>query len=146
MKQKIASALLVASIPFTTWAAVAFQTGMAESRIDSLAKELAPRIAAERDGSVSRDTRLALRTVFDRPGASESLESLALALPDTDHAGAAERTADGALQLSVETADPDALQAQLARNAVLAGLEPADLAPVEGKPKRVQVSLRSGGR
>lgn len=141
----IASALLVASVPFTTLAAAKFLTGVTESRIAAVQRELSPRMAAERRAARSAEAAEALQRVFAYPSASETLEALALALPDTDHATAAAREPVGTLTVEVETADPEALAAQVGGNPLLGSLAASEPVPVPEKPGRSAVLLREGG-
>lgn len=141
----LAAGLLLASIPFTTWAAAEMLARQTDSRIEELREALAPRLVAERREARTEEVRKALRTVFDRPSATDSLESLALALPESDHARAAARGPDGRLRVVVDTGDPDALQAKFGEHPVLAGLEAADMTPAPAGG-RLQMSFRSAGR
>ena len=142
----IAAALLLASIPFTTLAAAHFLTGITQSRIAAVEGAVAPRMEAERRAARSAEAARALQRVFAYPSPSETLEALALALPDTDHATAAARGPSGVLTVEVDSADPEALQAQIDGSAPLAGLAASDPAPAPDKPGRSAVQLRGAGQ
>jgi hypothetical protein len=135
--------LLLASIPFTTIASASFLASLTESRIESLRLELAPRLAAEREAARTDQARRALRQVFAQAPASDDIENIALALPESDHALGTSRGPDGGLRLTVETASQEALEERLSENARLASAEIVDLQPA-GAAGRMRVSLRRG--
>lgn len=128
----IAAAALLASIPLTTVAAAGILTFFAESKVAALRQEVAPALAAEREAGRAERVRRALAVLFARPSATETLESLALAMPDSSAARTVERQADGMLRLEVETGDRAALEEGLARSPLLGDLHPAEILEEEG--------------
>ena len=142
----VAAALLLLSIPVTTIAAAEFMTGISESRIAALEEEIAPRLAAERRARREQGVRRALAAVFARPAATDSIENIALGLPDTDHAVRAERGSDGSLYVVVETADAETLQQTIEKAPQLASLELVDMSGGAAGEGRAQASFRSAPR
>jgi prepilin-type N-terminal cleavage/methylation domain-containing protein len=142
----LVAALLIASIPLTTMAGAWLLTGMAEGRSESLRKELAPRLSAERRAEAEFQLRRGLSVVFEHPPATATIEGLAIGLPDTDHLLMAGRAGDGALQIAVDSADPDALQTGLSRAPISPRLDATEMVPLDGRPGRMRIELRGAGR
>lgn len=142
----IATIGLLLSIPFTTVAGAWLMAGMAEGETESIAKQIAPRLAAERRAERETELGRALAVVYEQPPATATVEALALGTPDTDYLIAASRAPDGTLQATVDSADPDALQAALAKAPLGPALQAAEAIPIDGKAGRMRVELRSASR
>lgn len=140
----IAAAALAASIPFTTIAGAKFLTSVEEGRLEALRQELAPRQASERGALRAEALRRGIKPVFASPASTETLEAIALAMPENAYARWAEQHADGTVAFLVDTADPDAVGAALAKLPLLAEASVVDMLPAgEG---RMQVAYRSPPR
>lgn len=135
-----AAALLLLSVPGTTWLAASASTALAENRIESLRAEVEPKMRAERIAAREEQVRRALKTVFELPAATAAIEGLALGLPDTAFAVAAERRYDGAFSVETQTSDRAALESAMAEAPLLAGLDPA--AELPGEDGRIRLSFR----
>jgi hypothetical protein len=140
------AALLLLSIPFTTVAGAWLLAGMAESKAERISRDIAPRLVAERKAERDEDLRRALSLVYAHPAATATVEALALGVPDTDYLESAARAPDGTLQASVDSASGDALRAALAKAPLQPPPEAGEAVPMEERPGRVRVQLRSGGR
>lgn len=125
----LVAAALIASIPLTTLAGATLLRSIEEARIASLQQQLAPLALAERKAARAEALRRALKPVLAAPAASETLEALALGMPETAYARQVAMSADGSLEFTVESKDPEAL-AHTLRNAPL--LAPATI--VETQP------------
>jgi hypothetical protein len=140
-----AAAALLLSIPFTTVAGAWLMAGAAEDRAEGIGKKIAPRLAAERAAQREAEARRALAVVHGHPSATSVIEAMALGMPDTDYLRGAGVGPNGTLQASVDSADPEALKAALAKAPLTPRPEAAEVAPIEEKPGRVRVELRSAG-
>ena len=140
------AALLLLSIPFTTVAGAWLLSGMAEGEAERISRDIAPRLIAERKAERDGELRRALAVVYAHPAATATVEALALGVPDTDYLESAARAPDGTLQASVDSADADALRATLAKAPLQPPPEAGEAVPMEERPGRVRVELRSVGR
>jgi hypothetical protein len=140
----IAAAALALSIPFTTIAGAKFLTSIEEGRLEALRQELAPREASEREAVRAEAMRRGLKPLFESPASTATLEAIALAMPENAYARWAEQHPDGTIAFMVDTSDPDAVGAAVAKLPLLAQASVVDMLPAgEG---RMQVAYRSRPR
>jgi len=138
--------LLLLSMPLTTVAGAWLLAGMAEGEAERISREIAPRLVQERKAERDGELRRALALVYAHPAATATVEALALGAPDTDYLVSASRSPDGSLQASVDSADPEALKAAMAKTPFRPALQAIDVAPIEEKPARARVELRGNAR
>jgi hypothetical protein len=138
--------LLMLTIPFTTVAGAWLLAGMADSETETIAKQIAPRLAAERRAQREGELGRAIAVVYAHPPATATVEALALGTPDTDFLLAASRAPDGSLAATVDSADPDALQVALAKAPLRPAPQATDIIPIDGKAGRTRIELRSSAR
>jgi hypothetical protein len=138
------AALLLASIPLTTTLAATVLEASTKSRIETIAKRAAPRLKAEAGLRRSEGLRRGLQPLFTRPGVSATVEELAARLPLTDHVKSVTQAADRSVELVVETADAEAVEAALRGSRLLPRAAVADILPAsEG---RLIVTYRTAPR
>jgi hypothetical protein len=135
-----AVAVLIALAPLFTIAGAKLLLQHERAATARLQEELGPRLAAEQ---AARNARASLDATVRRPAMSTTLEALARGLPADASLWRAERTAQGALELDVTTADPDKLRATIRRAPELAGLRDSGQRQGDGT---MLVSLREDAR
>jgi hypothetical protein len=135
-----ALAALIAAGPLLTGAGARLLRIAVDRDIVALQQALAPRLAADHDRAVVRDT---LKATLANPGPAETLDRIAAVLPADARLVRVERLADQALELDIATADPDALRAALHRAPMLAGLRDVGQRQADGM---MIVSLRKAAR
>ena len=91
---------------------------VAETRTRRLSD--ATRAAASGQGGAARLRAAALAEAFARPTLAATLAAVAAHLPPGTQLAGAERTSGGALRLTIDTPDPDALRAAIGDDAWLA--------------------------
>ncbi|WP_114952124.1 hypothetical protein [Sphingosinicella terrae] len=133
----VLAALLLASIPATSWTAATLLAWVEERHALALHEDLAPRLAAERALAREAQTRSALRIVLELPSATSLIEGLALGLPDSAFAVSAERHYDGRFTFEAQTTDRAALESAVAESELLASVHSANVAPIDGEAVRL---------
>ena len=137
------AALLLGSIPFTVWAGASLLAGITQSRIAAVQREIAPQLAQERKAQADEALRRALKPMLTGPSATQAIESLALAMPDTAYATELAKGPDGKLTFSIEASDTDALAAAMTEAPLLADAAPSDM--VESENGRMRVYYAGAG-
>ena len=135
-----AVAVLIALGPLMTIAGAKLLARHERSESTRLQGELAPRLAAEQ---AARTARAEIAATVQRPAMGTTLEALARALPADASLSRVERTAQGALEVDVTTADPDKLRAAIRRAPELSGLRDSGQRQGDGT---MLVSLREDAR
>jgi hypothetical protein len=144
MQAWIVAALLIASIPLTTTLGATMLQASAQNRIDMLEKSATPKLRAEARARRSEALRRGLRPLFGRPSVTATLEDLATRLPLTDHVVSVRQSGDRILELNVEAADAEAVEAALKGSPLLPRVAVADINPSPGG--RLNVVLRTSPR
>ncbi len=103
-------ALLLASIPFSSWIGAEWLTRGARADVAAMARRAAPMRLA-RAGEAR--TRRNLAQWVAAPHAVQQVDRLGSALDDADRLVSVERAADGMLAVDVLTADPARLRTRL---------------------------------
>lgn len=134
------AALLLASVPLSTWTGASLMTAFEESRAQALHKQLAPRLAEDRARARDERVRQALKRVFELPSASALIENLALGLPDSAFVVRAERHYDGRFTFDAQARDREELEETLGQSRALARVHSTDAAPADGGG--IQLSFR----
>lgn len=140
----VAAALLIASIPLTTALGATILRSSAESRAVMLEKSALPRLKEEARARRSEELRRGLRPLVGHPGVTATLEDLATRLPMTDHVVSVRQSGDRILDLTVQAADAEAVEAALKESPLLPHVTVADIAPASGG--RFNVTLRTTPR
>jgi hypothetical protein len=140
----IVAAVLIASIPLTTALGANMLRANAESRIGLLDKSAGPRLRDEAKARRSEELRRGLRPLVGRPGVTATLEDLATRLPMTDHVVSVRQSGDRILDLTVEAADAEAVEAALKGSPLLPNVSVSDINPASGG--RFNVTLRTTPR
>ncbi len=140
----IVAALLIVSIPLTTTLGATLLRASAESRIGVLEKSATPRLRDEAQARRSEELRRGLRPLVGRPSVTATLEDLATRLPMSDHVVSVRQSGDRILDLTVEAADAEAVEAALKDSPLLPHLAVADVTPAAGG--RFNVALRTTPR
>ncbi len=129
---------LLASIPVSVALAAWSLTLVTHLRSERLARDLAPRIAAE----TALRARAAIAPLMAGPTIGALALRLATVLPDEAGLHAMARGADGVLTIEIDTPDPDRLRPALAADPLLAGLDEVGQAPTDDGAIRVTLRGR----
>jgi hypothetical protein len=140
----IAAALLMASIPLTTALGATILRASAENRSEMLEKSAMPRLKEEARARRSEELRRGLRPLVGRPSVTATLEDLANRLPMSHHVVSVRQSGDRILDLTVQAADAEAVEAALKGSPLLPHVTVADIAPANGG--RFNVTLRTAPR
>jgi hypothetical protein len=140
----IVAAILIASIPLTTALGATMLRSSAESRISVLEKSATPRLREESNARRSEELRRGLRPLVGRPSVSATLEDLATRLPMSDHVVSVRQSGERILDLTVEAAEAETVEAALKGSPLLPNLTVADIAPTSAG--RFNVTLRTTPR
>jgi hypothetical protein len=138
------AALMLATVPLTSWGAASLLTWNEERRAEAMHRELGPRLAEERARALEDRARYALKAVLELPAASSQIEALALGLPDSAFALGAERKFDGRFMFETRSTDRAALERSVADSPMLSQLHPSSIGPVDGP--NVQLTLAGDPR
>ncbi|MHA6720814.1 hypothetical protein ACX40Y_15370 [Sphingomonas sp. RS6] len=136
----LALAGLIAAGPLAVGAGARLLHMAVNRDIEATQAALAPKLAEAHDRAVVRD---ALQATLVGPGPAETLDRIAAVLPADASLLRAERLADGALELDIASADPDALRTALHRAPWLARLH--DIGQRQGDGVMI-VSLRQAAK
>ncbi|MEP3451053.1 MAG: hypothetical protein ABJN65_01185 [Parasphingorhabdus sp.] len=130
-------------IPITTIAGANVLTSLDEDRIARLEKDLAPKLAQEREAQREEKIRRAAAPLFNMSSASNRLEALAIQLPETDWAVVSSQGADGGFEFVADMANREVTEDALRQNTTLKGLAEREEIPTESARTRVRYRIGS---
>jgi hypothetical protein len=114
--------LLIAAGPALTWAGATLLEHRARTDIAALSPSAQPVLTRTRADAA---TRAAWAPLLDRATLGTTIERLAATLPANDRLASVASRTDGTLDVTILTADPDALRDALRREPVLSQLHEA---------------------
>ena len=140
----VLTALLIATIPFTTLLGATILKASNDSRVEQLERGAEPRLRQEADARRAESLRRDLRPLFSRPGISATLEEVAARLPLTDHVKSIGQGNDRILILTVETVDAEAAEKALKGSRLLPHIAVTDISPTTAG--KLAVTFRTSPR
>jgi len=132
---------LLASIPLSILLIGSLLLWQGERRIVALEELTAPRLKLERQARARERTREALAPVMRLPPVSGTVEEMAGRLPAAAHLSALGRQADGTLEFTVDTTEPDLVRSSFEDAAAFPRLR--ELSREEGEEGEARIAFAS---
>lgn len=140
----LAAAALLLSIPVTTLLFAQFGIALLAPSVEARERLAAPRLAAERRVRQDEALKAALRPIATRPNVTGLLAELAAVLPPTAYVEQIEQDDRRQVRVVINSAEPDAAMAAVARMRALRGARLIDRVP--GAEERTTLSFTASAR